>query len=303
MTIDESKISSVSKVTRMGKMRCLPTRYGWIFIVTVFGMLAGSINYNNNLGFLFTFLLTSMAMVSLIHSYRNISGIHIESVETWPVFEKQPAIFYFHMREAISQRIGIRFSVPGSEETVADFVPNIKSRVAVSVPAIKRGVVSPGELVVDSAYPFGLFRFKVEFYLNIGCFVYPKPIPVHKLTTQDLLRAHTAEGGSPATADDFKGLRSYQNGDPIQRIFWKAYSRGQGLLIKEFAGAEAPALFFDWHKITAENIEKKLSMLCAMILKAHGLKLRYGLKLPGKKIIPDRDEHHKHRCLQALALF
>jgi uncharacterized protein (DUF58 family) len=33
------------------------------------------------------------------------------------------------------------------------------------------------------------------------------------------------------------------------------------------------------------------------------LKLRYGLILPGKKIIPDRDEHHKHRCLQALALF
>jgi uncharacterized protein (DUF58 family) len=300
---NNEKISTTSHVTQKGKTRCLPTPYGWIFIVTVLGMLAGSINYNNNLGFLFTFLLVSMAMISLIHSYRNFSEIHIESVQTWPVFEKQPAIFHFYLRETATQCIAIRFRVSGSEEAVVDLVPDIKSQVAVSIPAIKRGVISPGELTIDTVYPFGLFRFKAGFTLNIGCFVYPKPIPVHKLTTQDLLRAHTAEGNAPVNIDDFRGLRSYQNGDPIQRIFWKAYSKGQGLLIKEFAGAEAPSLFLNWHKLTAETIEKKLSILCAMILKAHGLKLRYGLILPGKKIIPDRDEYHKHRCLRALALF
>lgn len=302
MSTDE-KISTTSQAVRNGKMRCVPTRYGWVFIITVFGMLAGSINYNNNLGFLFTFLLASMAMVSLIHSYRNFSGIRIESVQTWPVYEKQPAVFHIYLHETVSQCIAIRFRASGSEKTVVDLIPGIKNQVTVSIPAIKRGVISPDALTIDTVYPFGLFRFNVRFTLNIGCFVYPKPIPVHKLTTQDLLRAHAAEGNAPVNIDDFKGLRSYQNGDPTQRIFWKAYSKGQGLLIKEFAGAEAPSLFFNWHKLKAENIEKKLSMLCAMILKAHGLKLRYGLILPGKKIIPDRDEHHKHRCLKSLALF
>jgi uncharacterized protein (DUF58 family) len=266
-------------------------------------MLAGSINYNNNLGFLFTFLLTSMAMVSLIHSYRNFSGIYIDAVQTWPVFEKQPAVFHFKIRETTSRCIAIRFRVPGGKETVVDLLPDRKSQVAVSIPAIKRGVISPEVLTIDTVYPFGLFRFKSGFNLNIDCFVYPKPIPVHKLTTLDLLRVHEAAGDSQIRNDDFKGLRSYQNGDPTQRIFWKAYSKGQGLLIKEFSGAEAPSLFFNWYKLKAENIEKKLSMLCAMILKAHGLKLRYGVILPGKKIIPDRDEYHKHRCLKSLALF
>lgn len=303
MSRDKNSINRTSEIIKNGRMRCRPTRYGWIFIVTVFGMLAGSINYNNNLGFVFTFLLVGMALVSLVHSYRNFSGIRIASLHTWPVFEKQPAVFHFYVRETASQRIAIRFWVPGSEETVLDLAPNQKSRVAVSIPTTRRGVVSPGELIIDSAYPFGLFRFEVGFYLNIECFVYPKPIAVHKLSTHDLFRAQAAEGDAPASADDFKGLRSYQSGDPVQRIFWKAYSRGQGLLIKEFAGAEAPLLFFNWHKIRAESIEKKLSILCAMILKAHGLKLHYGLNLPGRKILPNRNEQHKHRCLEALALF
>jgi uncharacterized protein (DUF58 family) len=300
---DEYRISKKSQAVKAGKMRCVPTRYGWIFIVTIFGMLAGSVNYNNNLGFLFTFLLASMAMVSLIHSYRNFSGIHIESVKTWPVFEKQPAVFHFYMRETASQCIAIRFRVHGSEETVVDLVPEIKSQVAVSVPAVKRGVISLDKLTIDTVYPFGLFCLKAGFNLGIDCFVYPKPISVQKLTTQDLLRAHEAEGNVPQNVDDFKGLRSYQDGDPIQRIFWKAYSKGQGLLIKEFSGSDAPSLYFNWHKLKSDNIESKLSVLCAMILKAHGLKLRYGLILPGRRIIPDMDEHHKHRCLKALALF
>ena len=303
MPHDEEKISTKSQVAKKGRMRCAPTRYGWIFIVTVFGMLAGSVNYNNNLGFLFTFLIASMAMVSLFHSYRNFSGIHIDSVRTWPVFEKQPAVFHFYLRETASPCVGIRFQVPGGEETVVDIEAGIKRRVVISIPAIKRGVISPEELTIDTVYPFGLFRYKKGFDVNIECVIYPRPLPVHKLTTQDLLRAHEAAGDAPASVDDFKGLRSYQNGDPTQRIFWKAYSKGQGLLIKEFAGAEAPSLFFNWHKLKGESIEKKLAMLCAMILKAHALKLHYGLILPGKKIAADRDEHHKHRCLKALALF
>ena len=284
-------------------MRCLPTRYGWIFIVVIFGMLAGSVNYNNNLGFLFTFLLGSMGMISLAHSFRNFSGLQIESVQTWPVFAKQRAVFQFHVSETAFQRIAIRFKLPGSEITVVDLAPHIKNRVAVSMPAKKRGVISPEWLELDTLYPFGLVQFQIRFDLNIGCVVYPKPVPVHQLTTHELLRAHAAEGDSNAGANDFTGLRSYQNGDPIQHIFWKAYSRGQGLVVKEFSGNEVPALFFSWHKLRAENVEKKLSLLCAMILKAHGLKLRYGVNLPGKKIVPNRDERHKHRCLQALALF
>ena len=45
------------------KIRIRPTRNGLIFIALVLAMFLGSINYNNNLGFLLTFLLGSLAFV------------------------------------------------------------------------------------------------------------------------------------------------------------------------------------------------------------------------------------------------
>ncbi len=74
-------------------------------------------------------------------------------------------------------------------------------------------------------------------------------------------------------------------------------------MVKEFMGSASPSLCFSWEKIKKENLEKKLSMLCGMVLKAHGLKLKYGISLPGRQITPDKGEQHKHTCLRALALF
>ena len=44
------------------RIYALPTRYGILFAVMLFVMLLGSINYNNSLGFLLTFLLASMGL-------------------------------------------------------------------------------------------------------------------------------------------------------------------------------------------------------------------------------------------------
>lgn len=303
MPENRKSISAVSQVRKSGKIHIRPTRYGWIFLVVVFSMLAGSINYNNNLGFLFTFLLASMGFVSLIHSFRNFSDLRIESVQTWPVFERQTAMFQIHLGKISASHIGIRFRLAGSETAEADLTPKGRNRRTLSIPAYKRGVIKPSILVVDSIYPFGIVRFSAEYDVGIVCFVYPKPVPVHQLTPQDLIQAHAKEEKLYAEPDDFKGLKSYQQGDPIQHIFWKAYSRGQGLMIKEFSASETPSLLFSWYKIKEDTTEKKLSLMCAMILKAHGLNLKYGLKLPGRIIEPGMDERHKHKCLEALALF
>ena len=45
-----------------------PTRHGVIFIALVLSMFLGSLNYNNNLGFLLTFLLGSIAFVSIANT-------------------------------------------------------------------------------------------------------------------------------------------------------------------------------------------------------------------------------------------
>jgi uncharacterized protein (DUF58 family) len=285
------------------RIRCFPTRYGWLFVLVLLGMLMGSINYNNNLGFLFTFLLGSMLLVSLLHSYGNIRGIVVDEIQALPVFEGQDAIFELKLQVLSRPRMAACFSLDYGQKTLVDTTPDSCVRVAVVLPAGKRGRVSPQKLHIISEYPFGLFCFHASYQLLTDCLVYPKPTPVQKLSLQDLLQAHSAKGIAQESVEDFKGLRSFQNGDATQHIFWKAFSKGQGLMVKEFMGSASPHLCFSWDNIKLENVEKKLSVLCGMVLKAHGMKLEYGMHLPGHLITPEKGEQHKHTCLRALALF
>ncbi len=291
------------KIKKGKTTRFAPTGFGWMFIIALACMLMGSINYNNNLGFLFTFLLGSMALVSIVHTYRNIKGITVEAIRSQPVFESQDAIFEITLPHLPTTHFGLRFCLNESQETLVRSTAATGNHVSVIVASPKRGRISVDKLELVTEYPFGLFRISRSIPVIGTCLVYPKPIPVNQLTAQDLMAVHESQDVVRSAADDFKGLRTFQNGDALNHIFWKAFSKGQGLLVKEFMQNALPELCLNWEKISSKNSEKKLSILCAMVLKAHSLKLAYGMNIPGQFISPHRGNQHKHACLRALALF
>jgi uncharacterized protein (DUF58 family) len=49
--------------------------------------------------------------------------------------------------------------------------------------------------------------------------------------------------------------------------------------------------------------EERLSILCRWVLDAHAGGEAFGLRLPGGEILPGLGTAHRHRCLEALALF
>jgi uncharacterized protein (DUF58 family) len=104
-------------------------------------------------------------------------------------------------------------------------------------------------------------------------------------------------------ADDFQGLKQYQPGHSINRISWKALSRGRGLFVKEFTAEDSPCIMLDFDAIPGRDMEFKLSRLCDMILAAESRQMEYGLRLPGFVKNPGRGKSHQHHCLKALALF
>jgi len=55
----------------------LPNKAGLSLAVVILLMLIASINYNNSLGFVFTFLLASAAQASTFYTYKNLSGLLI----------------------------------------------------------------------------------------------------------------------------------------------------------------------------------------------------------------------------------
>lgn len=269
----------------------------------VVGMLLGSMNYNNNLGFLLTFLLGSMAFVSIAHTYKNLAGLIVVSAGAEPVFAGGQAVFKLIVDGAGQYRYGISFAFRGARTALQDIPAGGKNRVNVGVPALSRGILDPGPLTVASDYPLGLFRAQSKVHRKLECIVYPQPIAGRVQTTAEKQIAGGEDGISGPGTDDFQGLKGYQPGDPLQRISWRASSRGQGLFTKDFDAQYGASFYLDWYSFGGTDAEHKLSLLCRWILTAHQGNLTYGLKLPGHTLEPGNGKIHRNRCLKALALF
>jgi uncharacterized protein (DUF58 family) len=283
--------------------RIRPTRFGYIFILLLLAMFLGSVNYGNNLGLLLTFLLGSMTLVSIGQSYRDIAGITILSCNTRPTFAGRHASFEFTVRGGSKSHNWIGFTFNQSQQTLCDIPAGHTKIVEVKAAAVSRGILRPGPLSLCSDHPLGLFRVQVKLKLNLECIVYPKPIFARLNTNVEKSINHSEGDGRGYGVDDFRGLKVYAAGDPQQRISWRASSRGQGLFVKDFEGQYGSSFYLDWRAFKEPDLERKLSMLCHMILSAHQNSLMFGLKLPAKTIAPQRGDIHRHRCLKALALF
>ena len=98
-------------------LRIRPTRFGYIFILLLLALFLGSVNYSNNLGFLLTFLLGSMTLVSINLTYKNITGITILSFNTRPVFAGRQATFEFTVRGGSIRHNWIGFGFNQSQQT------------------------------------------------------------------------------------------------------------------------------------------------------------------------------------------
>ena len=280
-----------------------PTRHGYVFLLILAALLVGSANYNNNLGFLLTFLLASMLLVSIFHTRRNLTGLRISSVRVKPVFAGETAVFQLRIRAEHLPRVALEFSFESGEVSSRDFTTSVEQPVDVRLVPGQRGLFNPGLLTVSTRYPFGLIQCGFELDLQMECLVYPAPMPSANHWVHDYYRTDITGDTARYGADDFDGFKSYQPGDPLINISWKAFARGQGLLVKEFAENTTSAVLIDWFAIPEADVERKLSYMCDMLQKANRLKMSYGLRLPGKEIKPDDGERHQNECMRALALY
>ncbi len=298
----QSELHPLPKRLSVKKYYVFPSRHGLVFLVILAGMLAGSINYNNNLGFLLVFLLGSIAFVSIFHTARNLDGVQITSADAAPVHAGEKAVFEFRIVAPSTERPAVSWKFPESDTVTLNLSPERENLLRTSIPTRKRGLIRPGVLTVQTFYPLGLFRSWQHFRPDVGCVVYPKPEPVDmKLSTLGEGDEENRESREAGVVD-FHGIRNYQPGDSLKRVFWKAYSRGQGLFTKVFEAPSGGGLYLDWDAFGGVDEEKRLSMLCFMILKANAMDMDYGLNLPGRSIEPGKGEKHKRKCLKALAL-
>jgi uncharacterized protein (DUF58 family) len=279
----------------------LPTRAGLVFAFFLLAMLVAAVNYTNNLAFLLTFVLGSIAVVSSIHAYANLAGLRIEQARLLPAFCGDEARLQISVRAAGRGRRSIDVGV-GTVRDGFSLLPGRGRELDLHVPTTRRGLFSLGQVVVSTHFPLGLFRAWSPLILPVTGLVYPRTLPADGLE-RFLCRAGEEDGVDVAApAGEFAGIRPYRPGDAMSRVSWKASARGSGLYAKEFGVGTARTLMLDWIDVPGPGYEERIGRLAWLVREAERRGLCYGLRLPGRDIEAGCGPGQAHLCLEALAL-
>ena len=281
----------------------LPTWHGLLFWSMLVLLLMGSINFGLSLGFVLTFLLASVAIVSILHSFRNLAGLVISSGRAEPVFAGQTASFLVTVENPSRRpRYSINLLRGKTPQTWAHVRASDHCAMTFPMQTSQRGLLKPGRFTLASHYPIGLFRAWCNIHLDLQCVVYPKPeVAPPPLPVSGNLNGNG--GATGLTEEEFNSLRPYRLTDSPRIVAWKAVARGQGLVSKQFSGEMGTDLWLDWAQTFGLDTEARLSRLTSWVVQADAAHQRYGLRIPGNTLGPGLGEPHRRACLEALALY
>jgi uncharacterized protein (DUF58 family) len=160
---------------------------------------------------------------------------------------------------------------------------------------------------VESVFPLGFFTARKVVTVRQTYFVYPMPggaLPLPRSAMPaSRLKGALHIGGVRIEGDDFSGVRAWLPGESQRHIDWKAASRGQPLLTKQWAGESDEILRFDWDTLAPLDTEARLSQITRWIIQAERSGAQYALRLPNQVFPPSYGDRHLHLCLRALACF
>ncbi|MCW9025604.1 MAG: DUF58 domain-containing protein [Gammaproteobacteria bacterium] len=282
----------------------LPSRQGLFFALIITLMLIGSINYHNSLGFMFTFLLGSLAVIDILHTYRNIWRLRFSPAHSPPVFCGQTMTVPLKLEnygKPTREELCFQFA-DDSEQQIFDIEESQFQTIQLQRQTTKRGLQPLGRIIVSTTYPMGLFRAWAVLNFDHKILVYPRPAESDRLPAESNSN-HKTTGSLGQGSDDFVGLRNYHPGDSMRHIFWKAYAKNHTLLTKQFGGEQQQQLWLDWQLLSGLDVESRLSQLTRWVIEAHHSDVSYGLRLPDTVISPSTGDSHQHQCLRALARF
>ncbi len=286
-----------------GRVYILPTGIGLVFGIMAFAMLLGSMNYNNNLSFVLTFLLVGIGLVSMHQCQRNLVGLELAFAGAESVYAGQAMRFRIAVtNNSKNARYGIRLYHDAVTSESMDLAAGESRVFTLAVPTDRRGWLRLQRFGIRTLFPFELFRSWAWLHMDIAGLVYPQPAENAPEPPPTMVahghRQHDARG-----EEDFAGLRRYHAGDSPRHVAWKAYARSGQLLSKQFAGADTSSQWFDFDDLGDIDTEQRLAVLTRWIVDTDRTLADYGLRIPGAAFEPAHGETHRRACLEALALY
>ena len=274
------------------------------YFIAIMLLWIAATNYENNLSFALSFLLLSLFLVCILHTFNNLAGLTVAVVGAEPVLAGE----YAAVELLLSTRAGkshdaLNLGWEKNHFVQISLIDVTQQRIKVSVKAIRRGLFNPGRMTLETVYPLGIIRSVSYLDLDIAILVYPQPVCHSALLARE---GDAVEGQTTTTrrgSDEFSHLRDYEAGASLKQVAWKQFAKGRGLQVKEYADYVSEHHWLDWDHFPGLGIEDRLSTLCywALVIDKRGDD--YGLRLPATVISPSTGDLHRQKVLTALALY
>lgn len=279
----------------------------WVFLTPILiGLLLVAINYDNNLIYFTLFLMVSIAVVSSVHTFRNLQRLEVRAGHVWPVFAGGSLRFNLQVTNPTDHpayAIDFRhedLELGGSGVSIPVVPAKGGETVEFILEARNRGRFRIDSILVSSVFPLGLLRAQREERLGLKYIVYPEPrgnCPWPETETD----FRTQDDGDRPGGDDYYGVRGYIPGESQRHVDWKAVARGRPLMVKEFRGGGTGRVWFDWKHLEGLETEARLCQLSRWVVDADGRGRPYGVRLSGQEFYPATGPQHYHKVLSALA--
>lgn len=279
-----------------------PTVTGFVFGGLIVLLILGAINYQASLVFAVAFLLGSLFLVTILYTFRNLSGLSLELAGARSGFVGEDVEIAIRVtRPEGRSREGIQLGWPDGILQWAELSAQWTDTVRLYVRAPARGWFNPGRLLVETYFPLGLLRAWTWVDLDARALVYPRPL------FGDFPRSVSGQRDEgqlidPLGSDDFNDIKAYRPGDPVRHIIWRSYARSEELMVKQYASYVEPRLWLTLEAVDGE-LEEKISRLTGLALQATRLEREFGLELGSTRIPPSRGEAHLEQVLRELALY
>lgn len=245
---------------------------GYLYLVLIFITFIAGVNYANNLILGFCFLISAVLCISFYLTFKQLHGLSIELLtdEVGQVGHDLNLHFYFQQPVAQSRYLYIQ----AGEQLYKVLVNQSRQKFSLSFYAEQRGKFVYPAIQIYSVYPFGLVRAWTYLYHQRLAWVAPK---AQYSTTENKQHLPSFE----PEMDEFRELRSYQEGESLQAVSWKQVARGQGLYIKVFEQYQNQhSIEIHYAHMPSPSHEEKLEWMMGLIEQCEQQQLAYSLHLP-----------------------
>ncbi len=250
--------------------------HGFLYLALILITFIAGINYGNNLILGFCFLLSAILCISFYLTFKQLHALHIEVMNTEVGQVGQVLVLKLFLKQ--KSNVARYLQIQWHDQEQIFYLDQAQQSLELGFFPQQRGEYAFDTIKIYSTYPLGLVRAWTYLNLKQKVWIAPKAYDWQKEHKNQ--PSHTND-----SLDEFRELRTFQQGDSYQNVAWKQVARGQGFFIKMIeAQANHQHLEIDYQQIPVQSHEEKLSFMMGLIEQCEQFGDDYALILPHARL-------------------